>query len=171
MIVCDAVFDELRIDEVTWERGSEARRHEWRLCLNEIIEEGQFDWAAAPAQPRRGLVRLGATQVHFDVLDRDGGLLVAQAVPLAELTPLMDEYMQICRDISKLQLGQGVHSPRLEALDIAKRLTHDEAGQLIAARLSTLRPDHATARRIFTLLVTLFHDTTRLSTGHHLHRR
>jgi uncharacterized protein (UPF0262 family) len=160
------VFDELRIDEATWERGTDTRRHEWRLCLNEIIEEGQFDWAAAPASPRRGLVRLGATQVHFEVIDRDGGIVVAQSIPLVELTPLMDEYMQICRDMSKLGLGQGVHSPRLEALDIAKRITHDEAGQLIATRLPTLRPDHATARRLFTLLVTLFHDTTKLYTTH-----
>jgi uncharacterized protein (UPF0262 family) len=164
------VLDELRIDEATWERGTEARRHEWRLCLNELLEEGQLGWESPPPPPRRGLVRLGATQVHVDVLDSDGNVVLAQAIPLTELKPLIDEYMQICRDISKLGLGQGVHSPRLEALDIAKRITHDEAGQLIATRLATLRPDHATARRIFTLLVTLFYDTTKLTTAH-VHRR
>ena len=58
------------------------------------------------------------------------------------------------------------NSPRLEALDIAKRITHDEAGEAVLGLLGPLAPDHATARRFFTLLVTLLYDTTRLGVAH-----
>ena len=72
--------------------------------------------------------------------------------------------MQIIGEMSKLSVGG--NSPRLEALDIAKRITHDEAGEAIASAMRGL-PDHATARRLFTLLVTLYHDTTRLAAPAH----
>ena len=56
----------------------------------------------------------------------------------------------------------GDNSPRLEALDIAKRIIHDEAAETLQARCRLLRPSHPTARRLFTLLVTLRHDTANL---------
>jgi len=79
------------------------------------------------------------------------------------LRPLMAEYMETIVEMSKLVTSP--NSPRLEALDIAKRITHDEAGETVVSLLGPLAPDHATARRFFTLLVTLLHDTTRL--GNH----
>ena len=80
-------------------------------------------------------------------------------IPVQSLRPLMAEYMDIIQKMARLQNGQ--NSPQLEALDIAKRITHDEAGELVQSMLPSIRPTHGTARRIFTLLVTLFHDTTR----------
>jgi uncharacterized protein (UPF0262 family) len=73
--------------------------------------------------------------------------------------------MQVCVEMGKL--GEGAASPKLEALDIAKRLVHDEAGETMRALLRTVRPDHATARRLFTLIVTLLYDTTRLAAPPH----
>ena len=69
-----------------------------------------------------------------------------------------------------VRMYMSTNSPRLEALDIAKRITHDEAGEAVAGLLGELKPDHATARRFFTLLVTLLHDTTRL-VGPHIQPR
>jgi uncharacterized protein (UPF0262 family) len=63
------------------------------------------------------------------------------------------------------KLGVSANSPRLEALDIAKRITHDEAGETVLTLLGALKPDHGTARRFFTLLVTLLYDTTRLGSS------
>ena len=76
----------------------------------------------------------------------------------------MAEYLETIVEMSKLVTSP--NSPRLEALDIAKRITHDEAGETVVALLGPLAPDHATARRFFTLLVTLLHDTTRLGAAH-----
>jgi len=153
---------ELLIDDATWSAGSTARRHEWRLAIEEILTAGRFQLPEGLATAR-AIVTVAPTRVLVDVRGDDGRLLSQHALPLEVLRPLMAEYMETIVEMSKLVTSP--NSPRLEALDIAKRLTHDEAGETVVALLGPLAPDHATARRFFTLLVTLLHDTTRL--GNH----
>jgi uncharacterized protein (UPF0262 family) len=163
--MASASLEDLRIDEATWSAGSPERRHEWRLAINEIVQEGSFEVAdAEAAKGLSGTVKLAPGRVVFDLRSAAGPLAIHE-LPLPEIVPLIDDYMQTIREMSKLDVGS--NSPRLEALDIAKRLTHDEAGEVIITRMPILRPDHATARRVFTLLVTLFHDTTKLAAPPH----
>ncbi|HEY2745253.1 MAG TPA: UPF0262 family protein [Polyangia bacterium] len=150
---------ELLIDDATWSAGSTARRHEWRLAINEILTEGRFHLPDGSTSGR-AIVTVAPTRVVFDVQSDDGRLLAQRELPLETLRPLMAEYMETIGEMAKLVTSP--NSPRLEALDIAKRITHDEAGETVVALLGPLAPDHATARRFFTLLVTLLHDTTRL---------
>jgi uncharacterized protein (UPF0262 family) len=157
---------ELLIDDATWSAGSTLRRREWRSAIDELLIEGRFE---LPDGDARAMVTLAPTQVLFEVRGPDGRVACQQALPLATLRPLMTEYMETIGEMSKLKLS--ANSPRLEALDIAKRLTHDEAGETVASLLGPLKPDHATGRRFFTLLVTLLHDTTRLGAAHPLPRR
>lgn len=147
---------ELLIDDATWSAGSAVRRHEWRLAIDELLSEGRF---AVPPDAR-ATVTLAPTQVLFEVRDGDGHVAERRALPLASLRPLMAEYMETIAEMARLRLS--ANSPRLEALDIAKRLTHDEAGETVVTLLGPLGADHATARRFFTLLVTLIYDTTKL---------
>lgn len=157
-----ATLEELRIDERTWSAGSPERRHEWRLAIQEIVQEGVFEPAAGVGDgPFRVQVQLGKGAIAIDLRTHDEKPVVASRIPLVHLEPLVDEYIRTIVEMSKI--GVGTNSPRLEALDIAKRITHDEAGELIIGALKLLKPDHATARRLFTLLVTLLHDTTRLA--------
>jgi uncharacterized protein (UPF0262 family) len=158
-------LSELRIDEATWVAGSRERRHEWHLAIAEIVQEGRF---TLPSLVRQAKARLTLTtaRARLDVSDTAGEPISRHELLLERLRPLMAEYMETIVEMSKLAVGS--NSPRLEALDIAKRLTHDEAGDTVVAMLGELRPDHATARRIFTLLVTLLYDTTRLIGPHPL---
>ena len=117
----------------------------------------------------RALVTLAPTKVLVDVRDAGGRGVSQHALPLEQLRPLMGEYMETITEMSKLRLS--TNSPRLEALDIAKRITHDEAGETVVTLLGSLKPDHGTARRFFTLLVTLLYDTTKLGTAHPKPRR
>jgi uncharacterized protein (UPF0262 family) len=153
---------ELLIDDATWSAGSTARRHEWRLAINEILTEGRFVLPESLAEGR-AIVTLAPTRVLFDVRGDDGRVVSHHELPLDQLRPLIGEYMETIVEMSKVKTS--ANSPRLEALDIAKRITHDEAGETVVALLGALKPDHPTARRFFTLLVTLLHDTTRLA-GH-----
>lgn len=154
---------ELLIDDATWSAGSAARRHEWRLAIDELLSEGRFRLPDDLATGR-AIVTLAPTRVLFDVRADDGRLVAHHELPLETLRPLMSEYLETIMEMGKLVTSP--NSPRLEALDIAKRLTHDEAGETVVALLRGLGPDHATARRLFTLLVTLLHDTTRLGGAH-----
>ncbi|HWE30732.1 MAG TPA: UPF0262 family protein [Polyangia bacterium] len=154
---------ELLIDDATWSAGSTARRHEWRLAINEILIEARFHLPDELASGR-AIVTLAPTRVLFDVRAEDGRIVSHHELPLEILRPLMAEYIETIVEMSKLVTSP--NSPRLEALDIAKRITHDEAGETVVALLASLKPDHATARRFFTLMVTLLHDTTRLGGAH-----
>jgi uncharacterized protein (UPF0262 family) len=158
-----ATLSELRLDETTWSAGSSARKSEWRVAIAEVVSEGRFE------SPHDGqhlaLLTLLGDRATLSVKDAGDQLLATHDLPIRDLKPLMDEYMQICGEMSKL--GVGSNSPRLEALDIAKRITHDEAGETLESSMRGWTPDHGTARRLFTLLVTLYHDTTKLAAPAH----
>jgi uncharacterized protein (UPF0262 family) len=160
-----ATLADLRLDEATWSSGSPERKHEWRLAIHEVLTEGNFEADDGLDGPFAGLVRLDPGRVRFELTDGAGRALTASEIPKALIEPLVKDYMQTIVEMTKL--GTGSNSPRLEALDIAKKITHDEAGEVIETHLRSLRPDHPTARRIFTLLVTLFHDTTKLAAPPH----
>lgn len=159
---------EILVDDNTWAAGSEARRREWRLCIDEVLKEGIFSpqssTLASASGPLRLLLTVALEALIFDLRDVKGLPFARHAVGRELLHPSMREYLNICLEMSKQRLGN--NSPRLEALDIAKRIVHDEAGDLVRSLLPSLNPDHGTARRIFTLLVTLVFDTTRLSMAH-----
>jgi uncharacterized protein (UPF0262 family) len=156
--MAEATLRELHLDEATWGAGTQVRRHEWRLAIAEVVQEGRFD--ASENGAAEALLRVGDRRATLEVSHDDD--LLKLELPIDELRPLMEEYINTIREMAKLRVGS--NSPRLEALDIAKRITHDEAGETLRLAMRGFRPDHSTARRLFTLLVTLFHDTTTL--GH-----
>ena len=164
-----SVLKALRIDPLTWASGTPTRQAEWTLCIDEILSEGLF--AEGPgadvALGQQGLLTMLPTAVEL-TLTAPGKEPVVSRIPVQSLRPLMNEYMETIKQMARLP--HGTNSPQLEALDIAKRITHDEAGELVKSLLPSLRPTHGTARRIFTLLVTIFHDTTRIATAHPIRR-
>ncbi|HEX8951186.1 MAG TPA: UPF0262 family protein, partial [Polyangia bacterium] len=81
---------ELLIDDATWSAGSTARRHEWRLAINEILTEGRFQLPDELAAGR-AIVTLAPTRVLFEVRADDGRLVSQHALPLEVLRPLMAE--------------------------------------------------------------------------------
>ncbi len=159
------VLVELRLDEQTWSRGTPIRRSEWSLCIDEVVSEGEFGSDAKKGQS--ALLTMLPTAVEVTLTVGGGGsgdAATVHRIPVQTLRPLMTEYMSTIQQMARMPHGQ--NSPQLEALDIAKRITHDEAGEIVASLLPSLKPSHGTARRIFTLLVTIFHDTTRLAVAH-----
>jgi uncharacterized protein (UPF0262 family) len=152
---------DIRIDDATWDAASKARRAEWRQALGELLEEHHVE---AP-EPLHLLITVERGFVVIDARTEAGAPFARIQLPFERLSPHFKEYFDICRDMGKLSESQ--HSPRLEALDIAKRLAHDEAAEMLCELCKPLQPDHATCRRLFTLLVTLHFDTTRLLLPHH----
>ena len=79
----------------------------------------------------------------------------------------LDEYVDIVRQIAREDASAGVL--RLEALDMAKKVVHDRAGRMLKKACREMGVDLEGARRLFSLLVSLRIDTTRL-VGIHGHR-
>ena len=152
---------DVRIDETLWSRASPERRREWGQAARELVEEHRI----ADGAPLRLEIRLDGGDAVLEATTIDGERAATIAVPMSALRPHFQEYIAICRDLGRL--GESQQSPRLEALDIAKRLSHDEAADTLVPLVAALGADHATCRRLFTLLVTLQFDTTRLALPHH----
>ncbi len=156
---------EVRIDEETWAAAPEPRRQEWLAA------------AAGLTDPSRSVLREGARALHVAVSeqafalslrDASGHELAAVTLPHDLLAEHITEYVDIVRQIAKDDATGGL--ARLEALDMAKKVVHDRAAETLRARCAEFGMDHATARRLFTLLLGLRVDTTRL-VGIHGHRR
>jgi uncharacterized protein (UPF0262 family) len=148
------------IDDRTLERGSQAQHAEWEANIRELLAKvrGNFEVDAT--------LQVSVTEQGF-VLELQGGsgaTLGTVVIPHELLSEHITEYVDIVRQIDRVE---GVN--QMEALDMAKKVTHDRAGRVLKRELRQFGLDLETARRLFTLLLSLRVDTTRL-TGIHGHR-
>jgi len=149
------------LDEHTLQRGSQAQHVEWDANIRELLSKAQ-----SRAEDVATL-HVSVTEQRF-VLDfrrDDGSELVSISVTHDLLSELITEYIDIVRQIAD---ADGVN--QMEALDMAKKVTHDRAGRTLKRQLRDVGFDLETSRRLFTLLLSLRVDTTRL-VGIHGHRR
>ena len=143
------------------------RRAEWDLAAHELLDEHQL--ALPPGETRLSVsVSIAGTVLTLSSA-AEGAEETVFVVPAAVLSPHLREYTNICRRMTSLD--EGAESPRLEVLDMAKKLAHDDAGRCVVKILSRLAPDLPTGRRLFTLLFTLHVDTTTLRAFHLGHQR
>ncbi len=158
-------FEEVRIDEQTWAEATHERRLEWGANIRELL-----DAADLAIRDDASRLRVTVTQQQFllELEDATGAVVSTVDIPHDELADVVREYVDVVRQIASTDGPGGL--TRLEALDMAKKVTHDRAGRLLKRRCRALSIDHATARRLFTLLLSLRVDTTRL-VGVHGHRR
>jgi uncharacterized protein (UPF0262 family) len=149
------------IDERTLERGSEAQHVEWEANIRELLSkaEGLVEGAAA--------LDVCVTEQRFvlDFRDDDDQEVLFVTIPHERLSEHITEYIDVVRQIAD---ADGVN--QMEALDMAKKVTHDRAGRLLKRELRGIGFDLEASRRLFTLLLSLRVDTTRL-VGIHGHRR
>lgn len=150
--------DVIRIDEAVWGRAHEARRLEWRSLILEI--------PVAEIWPDR------TCQKMIVRWDEDGDLQMTLLsggsepevfeVQRASLQTLLDEYLSV---IHRLQ-EDGIHSARAEALDMAKRVVHDDGARKLGSALPDLARTHEVRRKVFSFVVSLAVDTSRLASAH-----
>jgi len=148
------------IDQRISERGSEAQQVEWEANVRELLS------AARGCLRTVETLQIALTEQHF-VLDfrADGARqLEVVVIPHELLSEHISEYVDIVRQIAD---ADGLN--QMEALDMAKKVTHDRAGRLLKRELRQFGCDLETSRRLFTLLLSLRVDTTRL-VGIHGHR-
>lgn len=143
-----------------------ARRTEWELAAFEVLDDHEI---TLPEGEFRLVVELSGPGTTLRFFPLAGVQALSYFVPTEALSPHVKEYTQICRRMTNLE--EGPDSPKLEVLDMAKKLAHDDGGRTVARALSPLRVDLATGRRIFTLLFTIYVDTTTLRAFHLGHLR
>lgn len=156
---------EIRIDSQTWGSAAPERRLEWEANIHELLEAGEL----VVREGARSLSVTMTQQAFFLELEGEGGARLATvSIPHDELAEVVHEYVDVVRQIASAE-GSGGRT-RFETLDMAKKVTHDRAGRILKRRCADFGMDLATARRLFTLLLSIRVDTTRI-VGVHGHRR
>ena len=147
------------IDEATWSGASTARRMEWEIEIRDLVDDPQL---VIGAGIRRLDVDLSAQGFYLRASDEEEQGVASVFVPHDALRAHVHEYVHVVRQMERVQ--QGMVSARLEALDMAKKVTHDSAGRTLRRLCRPLSIDLQTGRRLFSLLFSLRVDTTELST-------
>ena len=151
---------DVAIDDRTLSRGSEAQHVEWDTYVRELLShaEDAFDGEAT--------LHVSVTEQHFvvDLVAANAEVRHTKTIPHETLAEHITEYVDIVR-----QIARAVGLNQIEALDMAKKVAHDRGARVLRRELRQLGFDHEAMRRLFTLLLSLRVDTTKL-TGIHGHR-
>lgn len=91
----------------------------------------------------------------FDIREPDGTAIVAHGLSLVPFKSLVRDYSLLVQSYeAAVEEGRG---ERLQAIDMGRRGLHDEGARLVMERLAgKIALDHATARRLFTLICVLY---------------
>jgi uncharacterized protein (UPF0262 family) len=146
------------VDDLTWRWATRPRRAEWQQAIAELCEEGEIESSAQ--SPLRIYVTVKSDSILALFHDPRGAEVGRLELPRPIIAPVFREYMTLLTSIGA-QGAEG-YSPQVEALDIARRLVHNDAAELLMRHSTALTPTHKTARRLFTLFVLLTHDTTKM---------
>ena len=153
-------FDAVLIDQRTLSRGSEAQRAEWDANVRELLAtiKDAVDYDAT--------LHVSLTEQHFalEAKSSEGNVVHGETIPHELLSEHITEYVDILRQMAN---AEGVN--QMEALDMAKKVTHDRAGRVLRRELRDFGFDHESMRKLFTLLLSLRVDTTKL-VGLYAHR-
>jgi len=148
------------IDARTLQRGSEAQHVEWDANIRQLLSESQ----GRGGEERTLQISMTEQRFVLDFHAMDGRESRTITIAHELLSKHITEYVDIVRQIAD---SNGVN--QLEALDMAKKVTHDRVARVLKRELRDFDCDLETCRRLFTLLLSLRVDTTRLI-GIHGHR-
>lgn len=154
-------IDTIQIEGPLWERAAKRRRVEWRSLLDDLLGAAHPPWPA-----RDGAVTLGCDDLVLRfAFTASSGEHARVEVLRAELSAFLTEYLGVID-----RLGEdGLSMARVEALDMAKRVVHDEAARRLGVLIPDLSEHLETRRRAFSVLVAIVVDTT-ARPGAHRHR-
>ncbi|MEH6836177.1 MULTISPECIES: UPF0262 family protein [Falsihalocynthiibacter] len=132
---------------------------ERRVAIFDLLEENSFalpprDDRVPPVGPYHLKLAIRERRLVFEISDLKEGLAAEFHLALGPFRQVVRDYFQICESyfaaVKNLPPGQ------IEAIDMARRGIHDEGARVLQERLegkATL--DHATSRRLFTLICVL----------------
>lgn len=111
-------------------------------------------------RPAGAIARSGPYRMHMAIengtlilaLETDDGNRICRTLlALAPMAKRIREYRDMCGSHRHMAGEPGCHG--VEAVDMARRALHDEGAECLRKRLAPhLAMDHATARRLFTLI-------------------
>lgn len=127
-------------------------------AVRDLLVENRFDPPGLPPGPYGLRLDLREGRLWLGVEDAaTGAAHHAFALALGPFRRLIKDYLMIVES-HELAVAGGDHEMRVQAIDMGRRGLHDEGAALLMERLDgRVSLDHATARRLFTLVCALHH--------------
>ena len=147
----------IRIDDELHKSASNQRKADWSVLLGEL-ELAEELW---PARSCSSVV-FGRDDAGVRVrFVSDAGVDVI-TLAKSEIEAELNEYLAVILRLEE----EDIPMARLEALDMAKRVVHDQAAKRLAELWPDLSPSLETRRRAWSLVVAVLIDTTGRRMGH-----
>jgi uncharacterized protein (UPF0262 family) len=142
----------VELDEESLAAASRDQEQERQIAIFDLLEENLFQPEGAEGGPYD--LRMGLLENRL-VLDVKGpGYERRHILSLSPFRTLIKDYFMICD--SYYQAIRHATPQQIEALDMGRRGLHNEASELLQARLKgKVETDLDTARRLFTLICAL----------------
>jgi len=144
----------ITLDEHTVVRRSPDIEHERAVAIFDLLEENHFKPASGCAGPYNLHLAVEENRLNIEICSAANGSSETVVLPLAPFRGIVRDYFMVCESyyeaIRRSSLAQ------IEAIDMGRRLLHNEGSSLLVERLADkVEIDLDTARRLFTLICVL----------------
>ena len=134
---------------------------ERQAAIRDLTAGGYFRPANNDRGPYGVKMSVEDGRLVFRMNDVDGQDLTTHVLALGPYRRLILDYFLMIESYE--QARNGGTCGKLEAIDMGRRGLHDEGARLLRERLSgKIEMDHDTARRLFTLICSLYRGPARL---------
>lgn len=142
------------LDERTVVRRTRQIEQEREIAIYDLLEANSFAPSGSPGGPYRLLLAIEENRLVFDVQLEDGSAHGKVMLSLTPFRTVIKDYFLICD--SYFKAIRDAPAAQIEALDMARRGSHNEGSELLKDRLKgKIEVDFDTARRLFTLICVL----------------
>jgi uncharacterized protein (UPF0262 family) len=150
---------EIRLDDAGLPPPTPEVEQERRLAVYDLLEENLFrlpgrDDQPPPPGPYRLALSVRDGRLVFEVATEAGAPAHAFHLSLSPFRQVIKDYFAICA--SYFDAVKRLPAAQIEAIDMGRRGIHNEGSTILMERLTgKVETDHATARRLFTLICVL----------------
>ena len=129
--------------------------HERRVAIHDLLQDNRFSVPGGGPGPYALRLSLAENRLVFTITREDGSPGRIIALSLTPFRRIVRDYSLICE--SYFEAIRNAPPSRIEPIDMARRGLHDEGSEILRQRLEgKVEMDRDTARRLFTLVATLY---------------
>lgn len=148
-----ATIVKLELEMDPTKRISSAQEHERAVAIFDILDDNHFKLLKSDG-PYHLYLRTDQRHIHFDIRNTSDDMQANFFMALGPLRRTMRDYFQVCD--SYYEAIRTKSPSQIQAIDMGRRALHNEGSETLQERLEKhVSVDHATARRLFTLICVL----------------
>ncbi len=144
----------ITLDERSISQANPNVVHEREVAIYDILDQNSFSVEGRDDGPFTLDLSIVEDRLVFTVGTPNGSETLTIMLALSALRRIIKDYFAVCD--TYYQAIRAAPPSRIQTIDMGRRALHDEGSQVLVERLKgKISVDHATARRLFTLICAL----------------